>query len=177
MKKTLFLMLALWLASSPIMLAQTTSGTKPAQHTASRTVRTRPYIDIEAADTAGVVHRLSEYVGHDGYVLLDFWASWCRPCMAVLPSVKAAYEQYHEKGLQIVSVSLDTQRTAWISTIRKHGMEWPNISDLKGWESAPAAAYGVRAIPAMLLIDPKGQVVASGSFGVVKQKLVEIYGD
>ncbi len=134
------------------------------------------FTDIEMADTTGVVHKLSEYVGHGDYVLIDFWASWCGPCRAEMPTVKAAYERFSPKGFQIVGLSFDSDRKAWMAGIAKLGITWPQLSDLKGWKCIAGQTYGVSSIPHTLLVGPDGKIVASGLRGAeLTKKLEEIY--
>jgi thiol-disulfide isomerase/thioredoxin len=129
--------------------------------------------DLEMADTTGVMHHLTEYVGHGNYVLVDFWASWCGPCRREMPAVKAVYEKYHDKGFDIVGLSFDMKHEAWTDAIRKLGLPWHHLSDLKGWQSLAGATYGINAIPATLLFGPDGKVVASGLDGAALGKLLE----
>ncbi len=115
--------------------------------------------DIELPDSAGVMHRLSDLRGH--VVLLDFWASWCRPCRAENPNVVRLYNEYHKYGFEIFSVSLDNNRASWVKAIKDDHLDWPyHGSDLKYWNSAAARTYGVNAIPATFLIGPDGTVAA-----------------
>lgn len=125
---------------------------------AQRTDIGKPIIDVKLPDTAGVAVSLSSFKGH--VTLLDFWASWCGPCRQENPNVVKAYQKYHDKGFEIYAVSLDTKRESWIAAIKKDGLTWTHVSDLKGWEAGPAADYGVRAIPSNVLIDKEGKVLA-----------------
>ena len=134
------------------------------------------FTDVELADTAGVKHKLSEYVGRGGYVLIDFWASWCGPCRAEMPAVKAAYERFAPKGFQVVGLSFDQNAAAWKAGIKKLGITWPQLSDLKGWKSAAGQTYGVNSIPLTLLVGPDGKIVARALRGdELMRKLEEIY--
>lgn len=134
------------------------------------------FTDVEMADSTGTMRRLSEFVGKGKYVLVDFWASWCGPCRAEMPAVKAAYGKYREKGFDIVGLSLDNDRKAWLGAIRRMGLSWHHLSDLKGWESIGARTYGINSIPATLLIGPDGRIVASGLRGEeLEKKLAEIF--
>ena len=134
------------------------------------------FIDFSMPDMDGNMHKLSEYVGKGNYVLIDFWASWCGPCRAEMPNVKKAYEQFHPKGFEIVGISLDNNKEAWLGAVKQLGMTWPQLSDLKAWKCEAAQIYYIKAIPATLLIGPDGKVVASNlrAEQLIK-KLEEIY--
>ena len=126
----------------------------------------------------GATKRLSDYCGKGNYVLVDFWASWCGPCRAEMPHVKALYEKYHSKGFEIVGVSLDNDKAAWTGAIQRMNLTWPHLSDLKGWQSEAAALYGISSIPATLLIDPQGKIVAFGLRGdQLDAKVAELYAN
>ena len=118
------------------------------------------YTDLALPGVGGGTIKISDYVGKNKLVLVDFWASWCGPCRQEMPAVVRTYNDFHEKGLEIVGVSFDSESDSWRHAIHELKMNWPQMSDLKGWDSEGAVAYDVRAIPANVLIDQSGKIVA-----------------
>lgn len=131
--------------------------------------------DIEMTDTQGNIRRLSDLRGK--VVLIDFWASWCRPCRMENPNVVRLYRLYHYKGFEVFSVSLDNNRDAWLKAIEDDHLTWPNhVSDLRGWSSAAGRLYGIQSIPATVLLDRDGKVLARNLRGQeLENKLKEIF--
>lgn len=115
-------------------------------------------------------YSLSDLRGH--YVLIEFWASWCRPCRAESPNLVRAWEKYKGAdldggdGFRILSVSLDKNASRWKKAIEKDGLEWPHhVSELKGWNGKAAGLYGVTEIPKNFLVNPEGKVIAKNLRG------------
>ncbi|MFV1995699.1 MAG: TlpA family protein disulfide reductase [Verrucomicrobiales bacterium] len=94
-------------------------------------------------------------------VLVDFWATWCGPCVSEMPNVIAAYKKYHDRGFEIVGISLDQDKDTLMGFIEEHKMPWPQYFDGKGWENDLAGKYGIRGIPATFLIGKDGKIAAT----------------
>ena len=113
---------------------------------------------------------LASYKGK--YVLVDFWASWCGPCRAENPNVLRAYNKYKEKNFEILSISLDADREAWLKAVKEDKLPWTQVLDLRGNNSI-SMAYAVTGIPDNVLIDPNGIIVATTLRGEALQKTLE----
>ena len=138
----------------------------------------KPFHELVMNDMTGQEVRLSQWVGRGNYVLIDFWASWCGPCRQEMPNVVANYKKYHAKGFEVVGVSFDQKKDAWVNAVQQLGMRWPQMSDLKGWQCAASEVYGIRSIPASVLVDPQGTIVAIDLRDkALGKKLQEIYGE
>lgn len=113
------------------------------------------------------------------YVLIDFWASWCRPCRMENPNVVRLYNKYKDKGFTVYSVSLDKRRDRWLKAIEQDGLVWPNhVSDLKQWQSEAVQIYNFRGIPHTVLLNPDGVIIEKNLRGKsLEDKLVELFGE
>jgi len=134
-----------------------------------------PYREIVARTIDGKEGRLSDYVGKKQLILLDFWASWCIPCIQEIPLLKKLQEKYEHQGLQIVGVSVDSDRGKWEGALDKHQPAGIQISELKGWECTSRVDYGVQAIPFTILIDASGKIVARNPHGLLLEEVIEKY--
>ena len=116
---------------------------------------------------------LSSFKGK--YVLVDFWASWCRPCRAENPNVVNAYNQYKNKNFTVLGVSLDQAKPNWLQAIQADNLTWTHVSDLQFWNNAVAQLYHIQSIPANMLIDPTGKIIARDLRGEdLNRKLSEL---
>jgi Peroxiredoxin len=132
--------------------------------------------DFTMADVNGNDVSLSQLYGKS-YVFLDFWASWCPPCRREKPNLVAAFNKYKSEGFTVFGVSLDHDKEAWLAAIESDGLAWTHVSDLQHWNNSAAALYGIRAIPASLLLDSEGTIVAKNLHGeALHEKLKELYG-
>lgn len=129
------------------------------------TVIGKQFTDIKGNTPDGKAIALSDYAGKGKYVLVDFWASWCPPCRADMPLLVKAYAKYKNKGFEIVGVSLDDEKEKWEKGISDLKITWPQMSDLKGWESELSGAYGISSIPSTVLLDKDGKIIAKNIEG------------
>jgi len=137
------------------------------------------YIDIVQPDAAGSEISLASVIENpkNRYVLIDFWASWCGPCMREVPELVAAYAEYHKKGLEIYGVSLDRDADAWKNAMSANGMKWINVSSLTSFDNKAVEDYAVQAIPTNYLVDcSNGVIIAKNLRGEdVAKKFAELF--
>ncbi len=128
------------------------------------------FTDFTMKDPKGKEVSLSDYAGKGKYVLIDFWASWCGPCRAEMPVVVEAYKKYKDKGFEVVGVSLDNSDEKWQEGLQELKMTWPQMSDLKGWQSEAVELYAINGIPHTVLLDKDGIIIEKNLRG---EKLLE----
>ena len=130
--------------------------------------------DFELPTPDGEMIKLSSLRGK--YVMIDFWAAWCKPCREENPNVVRLYEAYKDKGFDILGVSLDRTKEAWVEAIAQDGLSWTQVSDLAYFNSVAASLYQIEAIPATYLLDPDGKIIGKDLRGPsLESKLAEIF--
>ncbi|HEY8919668.1 MAG TPA: TlpA disulfide reductase family protein [Chitinophaga sp.] len=130
-------------------------------------------INFVQRDSSGVPVKFNSFKGK--YVLVDFWASWCKPCRAENPNVLKAYNAFKDKGFTVIGISLDDKAANWRKAIRDDKMPWTQLSDLKGWKNEVSTNFGIESIPRNLLVDPSGKIVAKDLRGAaLENKLKEL---
>lgn len=154
----------------PMLKRTQTQAVTPAQ-----TAIGQPYTDLAMKNADNETVQLSSLVGPGRWVLLDFWATWCRPCMLEVPYLKRAYAAYHDKGFEIYGISLDSDPAKWKQVIGDEGMNWVNtIRKDAGLD--PTAIYNISSIPSNFLISPEGKIVAKNlRHEHLEEKLAEVF--
>jgi len=129
--------------------------------------------DFTIPDANGVPVKLSSFRGK--YVLVDFWASWCRPCRDENPNVVKAYNRFKDKNFTILGVSLDKpgDKDKWLKAVNDDQLTWNHVSDLMEWNSPVVAQYRIDGIPYNVLVDPSGKIIAEKLFGDKLEKKLE----
>lgn len=109
-------------------------------------------------DPEGNLVQLSDFYGK--YVFLDFWASWCQPCRKENPDLVKIYDRFKNQNFEIVGIALDKKKDRWLNAVKSDGLEWPQLSDLKYFDSEIIELYGIVNVPTTLLLDPEGKIIA-----------------
>ena len=132
--------------------------------------------EISLPNPEGEIKKLSDLRGN--IVMIDFWAAWCGPCRRENPNVVKLYNKYKDEGFEIYGVSLDRNREDWLKAIEKDGLTWTQVSDLKYFNSEAAKTYSINAIPATILLDEEGRIIARNLRGEeLEHKLAELFGE
>lgn len=126
--------------------------------------------DFEADDIDGKPLSISQF--KNKVILVDFWASWCGPCVAEMPHVVAAYKKHHDQGFEIIGISLDNSREDFMNFMKKNGMTWRQYFDGKGWQNELARKYAVNSIPATFLLGPDGKIIGKNLRGSALEEAV-----
>jgi thiol-disulfide isomerase/thioredoxin len=131
--------------------------------------------DFSVKDTSGTNISLYDLKGK--VIILDFWASWCGPCRAANPELVKIYQDYHDLGLEVFSVSLDDKKEPWLKAISKDKLTWKwHGTDYKGWDSMPAMLYGINAVPTSILLDKEMNVLlVTHEMRDVQKKLKDVF--
>lgn len=138
----------------------------------------KPFVEVVQPNMEGEAVALSSVVGEGKYVLLDFWASWCGPCMREVPYLLETYKEYKDKGFEIFGVSFDRDAEAWKKAVESKEMNWIHVSEVNYFDNQAATDYAVRSIPSNFLIGPDGTIVAVNLRGEeVKAKIAELLGE
>lgn len=156
-------------------------NSKAGQNIASKINNIKPAVGVDSGvapefsgpTPAGDMLSLKSKMGK--VTIVEFWASWCRPCRVENPNLVRTYKKYHDQGLEIVAVSLDKDKASWVKAIADDGLDWNHVSNLKYWQDPIAKLYNVRAIPASFVLDAEGRIVAKGLRGeALDQKIGEL---
>lgn len=129
--------------------------------------------DFDVKDLDGKPLKVANFKGK--VVMIDFWATWCGPCVGEVPNVAAVYQKYHDKGFEIIGVSLDREgdKDKMISFTKEHNMPWPQFYDGKYWQNELSVKYGIRSIPATFLLDGSGKIIAKNLRGEALEPAVK----
>ena len=149
-------------------------GTEQRKATAKTAVGMK-FTNFTGSDADGKEVKFSTYAGKGKYILVDFWASWCKPCIAEIPNLVQIYDKYKNQGFEIVSISLDREKNEWINALNDNNMPWVHLLDKNGEASS---IYGINSIPHMMIIDKSGQIIGRELRGKsLDDKLKEIFGN
>jgi len=131
----------------------------------------QPAPEIALPDSKGDTILLSSLKGK--VVLIDFWASWCRPCRMSNPNVVRLYNKYKDKGFEVFAVSIDSKKSAWLKAVQQDKLIYTQVNDNGGWDAASAARYGVEGIPATFLLNKEGKIIAVDPEGAKLEEAIK----
>ncbi|MEG0789617.1 MAG: TlpA disulfide reductase family protein [Alistipes sp.] len=167
------------IAKFPVAL-QALSPLNKAREQAERKMKTevgQHYINIMQSDADGKIITLASVVENSAnkYILIDFWASWCNPCMGEVPVLVKTYTEFHKKGFEIYGVSFDKDKAKWQAAVTDKAMNWIQVSDLNGFDNPAAKEYAVTGIPSNFLVDAQGKIIATDLRGeALYEKIAEL---
>jgi len=167
-------------SSMPAKLKKTALGKKTISRVDSvkMSVPGAMFYDHELQTPEGKTIRISDYCGKGKYTLLEFWASWCGPCRADIPHLKEAYKYYHPQGFEMLSISMDDKKAAWLAAVKREAMDWPQGSTLKAFNDDLSKVYNFNGIPFCILVGPDGKIVERNWRGsLMDAGLIDIYGN
>lgn len=133
------------------------------------------FIDFELETPEGERKRISDFVGQSEYLFIDFWASWCGPCVREIPGLKKVYKKYKDKGLEILSVSIDYNRKHWVNALAKYNIPWMQLATLERGADELQNAHGFKGIPYGILLNKDGEIVAvAGTWEILEKELEDL---
>ena len=140
---------------------------------AEKTAEGATISDFSQPTPNGEMLSVMNEIGKSQVTILDFWASWCGPCRQEMPEMIKLYNDFKDKGLGIIGISLDNEKDAWMMAIDKLQLTWPQMSDLKGWENAAAQMFNVTSIPHTIVVDQQGKILRRGLRGEQLRQFIE----
>lgn len=132
-----------------------------------------PYKNFALRDTSGTVHQLREYVQANRCVLVSFWASWCSPCRRETSQLRSLRMKYGKLGFEVVGVSLDTSAEQMAEAMGELSIDWPQLTDLRGWKNCAAREYGVEYVPYCVLISADEGILYTGSVSESMERIIK----
>ena len=174
MKRTLYL-IGMTIAGLTLSACHSNHSKTPStQVAASQSVETTDTLpDMRIANSQRDKVSTAQEIKRHTLTIIDFWASWCGPCMAEMPHLVALHEAYAAKGLGIIGISLDNDYNAWQAAIESQGMAWLQLSELRGWDTEAAQTNGVHSIPHTIIVDNNARILATGLRGDALKQFIE----